>query len=193
MPGVLLCCSVHQAYRGVSPGWGSAHQSLKEAPWVGSYSVVQCVRHLMGQPLYCSADNAGVLARETQQYRLASVAARLSSTGISHHNLLLHIPLIRNSAVNSSPRLGIAPQSLYASSQQLRSLGYVWLWQGLSDSHSFTLPQTSCFTLSLKYFSSDSERCSDVRIGPLLQFPNPPKAGPVLLSFLLFPIVPWSY
>ena len=25
-----------------------------------SYSVVQCDRHLMGQPLYCSADNAGV-------------------------------------------------------------------------------------------------------------------------------------
>ena len=46
MPGVLLC--------------RSAHQALKGAPWVGSYSVVQCVRHLMGQPLYCSAANAGV-------------------------------------------------------------------------------------------------------------------------------------
>ena len=44
MPGVLLCCLVHQ--------------SLKGAPWVGSYSVVQCVRHLMGQPLYCSAADA---------------------------------------------------------------------------------------------------------------------------------------
>ena len=28
-----------------------AHQSLKGAPWVGSCSVVQCVRHLVGQPL----------------------------------------------------------------------------------------------------------------------------------------------
>ena len=27
---------------------------------MGSYSVVQCIRHLMGQPLYCSAANAGV-------------------------------------------------------------------------------------------------------------------------------------
>ena len=36
-----------------------AHQSLKGAPRVGSYSVVQCVRHLMGQPLCCSAANAG--------------------------------------------------------------------------------------------------------------------------------------
>ena len=29
----------------------SAHQSLKEAPWVGSYLVVQCIRCLMRQPI----------------------------------------------------------------------------------------------------------------------------------------------
>ena len=39
---------------GVLPfGW--MHQSLKGAPWVGSCSVVQCIRHLIGQPLYCLA------------------------------------------------------------------------------------------------------------------------------------------
>ena len=38
MPGVLLCTSVSQA--------------LKGAPWLGSYSVVQCIRRSMGQPLY---------------------------------------------------------------------------------------------------------------------------------------------
>ena len=27
---------------------------------VRSYSVVQCIRHLIGQPLYCSAADAGV-------------------------------------------------------------------------------------------------------------------------------------
>ena len=27
---------------------------------MGFYSTVQCVRHLMGQPLYCSAADAGV-------------------------------------------------------------------------------------------------------------------------------------
>jgi len=37
-----------------------AHQSLKEAPWVGSSSIVQCLRHLRGQPHYCSAASAGV-------------------------------------------------------------------------------------------------------------------------------------
>ena len=76
----------------------------------------------------------------TQQYRLASMAPWLSSTGISHHNLLPHIPSIRLSTVNSSPRTRIAPQSLNSSSQLLRLPEdqrscpvYVWLWQGLSD------------------------------------------------------------
>ena len=39
---------------------GLAHQALKGAPWVASYCVVQCIRHLMGQPLYCSAASAGL-------------------------------------------------------------------------------------------------------------------------------------
>ena len=42
----------------------------------------------------------------------------------------------------------------------------------------FRLPQISCFTLSLKCFSSDSDNCPDVGIGPLLQFLHPPRAGP---------------
>ena len=45
LAGVLLCSSVHQ--------------SLKGAPWVGP-TLVQCVKHLMVQPLYCSAAEAGV-------------------------------------------------------------------------------------------------------------------------------------
>ena len=81
--------------------------------------------------------------RMTQQYHLVSMAAWLSSTGISHHSPLSHIPSICLSAINSSPHPGIAPQSLNSSFQPLHlpgdqrsSLGYVWLWQGLSDSHS---------------------------------------------------------
>ena len=38
---ILLCCLVHQARRG--------------APLTGSFSVVQCVRRLAGQSVYCSA------------------------------------------------------------------------------------------------------------------------------------------
>ena len=52
----------------------------------------------------------------TQQYRLASMAAQLFSTGISHQNLLPYILPICLSTVNSSPRPWIAPQSLSSSS-----------------------------------------------------------------------------
>ena len=55
------------------------------------------------------------------------------------------------------------------------------------------LPQISCFTLSLKCFSSDSDTWPDVGIRPLLQFPCPLRAGPVLLTLLFFPLVPSSY
>ena len=57
----------------------------------------------------------------------------------------------------------------------------------------FKLPQISCFTLSLKCFSSDSDNCPNVGIRHLLQFPNSSRVGPVLLSLLFFPLVPSSY
>ena len=55
------------------------------------------------------------------------------------------------------------------------------------------LPQISCFTLSLKCFSFDSDSCPTVGIGPLLQFPHLLRAGPVRLTFLFFPLVSSSY
>ena len=57
----------------------------------------------------------------------------------------------------------------------------------------FRLPQISYFTLSFKCFSSDSDNCPDVGIGPLLQIPHPLRAGPVLLTLLFFLLVPLSY
>ena len=57
----------------------------------------------------------------------------------------------------------------------------------------FRLPGISCFTLSLKCFSSDSASCPSVGIRPLLQFPHPLKAGLVLLTLLFFSLVPSSY
>ena len=50
----------------------------------------------------------------------------------------------------------------------------------------FRLPQISCFTLNLKCFSSDSDSCPSVGIGPLLQFPHPRRGGSVLLTLLFF-------
>ena len=55
----------------------------------------------------------------------------------------------------------------------------------------FKLPHVSCFCL--KCFSSDSDNCPDVRIRPLLQFPHPLRAGPILFTFLYLPLVPLSY
>ena len=55
------------------------------------------------------------------------------------------------------------------------------------------LPQISCFTLSLKYFSSDIDNCPDVGIGSLLQFPHLLRVCPVLLTLLVFSLVPSSY
>ena len=51
----------------------------------------------------------------------------------------------------------------------------------------FRLPQISCFTLSLKCFSSDSDSCPSVGIRPLLQFPHPPRSGSVLTNTPVFP------
>ena len=131
----------------------------------------------------------------TQQYRLASMAAWLSSTGISHHNLLPHIPWIHLSTVNSSPCPGITPQSLNSSSQLLCLSGtcvpvhliYDWGKDCLIPIP-FRLPQISYFTPSLKSFSSDSDNGPDVGIRPLLQFPHLLRAGPVLLT----PVFPTS-
>ena len=57
----------------------------------------------------------------------------------------------------------------------------------------FRLPQVSCFTLSLECFSSDSDSYPSVGIEPLLQVPHLLRAGPVLLTLLFLPLVPWSY
>ena len=139
----------------------------------------------------------------TQQYHLASMAAQLSSTCISHHNLLPHIPSISLSIVKSSPCPGVVPRSLNFTSQPLRLLGNLRLCLGHVCMHVsskdclililFRLPQISCFSLSLECSSSDSDNCPDAGIGPLLQFRHQSKAGPVLQTLLFFSLVPSSY
>ena len=130
----------------------------------------------------------------TQQYRLASMAAWLSSAGISHHSFLPHILSICLSAVNTSPRLEIAPQSLNSGFQLLHLPGDlvpVWGMYGCGKDClpliPFGLPQISCFTRSLKCFSSGWDNCPSGGIGPLLQFPHLQRAGPVLLTLLFSP------
>ena len=136
----------------------------------------------------------------TQRYRLTSMAAHFSSTGISLHSLRPHIRSIRVSPVNSSPHPGIAPPSLNSLPASAQAHGTCIPVQGVYGCSKdclilipFKLPQIRCITFSLKCFFSDSYNCPDVRIGPLLQFPHPPRAGPVLLRLLFFPLVPSSY
>ena len=57
----------------------------------------------------------------------------------------------------------------------------------------FRLPQITCFTLSLKCFFSDSDKCPNVGIRPLLQFPHLLRAVSVLLTLLFCPLVPSFY
>ena len=109
-------------------------------------------------------------------------------------------PLDLSLAVNSSPHPEIVPQTLCSSSQLLPlpgdlcpCLGYVWCGRDCFILIPFRLPQISCFTLSLKRFTSDSDNCPDVGIGPLPQFPHSPRTGQVLLTLLFSPLVPLSY
>ena len=212
---VDVYCSGSQAYRG-DPLAGVllcrlAHQALKWAPRVGSYSVVQCIRHLMGQPLHCSAASAGMWDKREAMVMAPHLAhdSALSPcfhgclafpSDISHHDVLLHIPSICLSTVTSKPHPGIAPQSLNSTSQppclpgdQPSCPRYYGCGKDCLILIPFRLPQISCFTLSLKCFSSDSDNCPNVGIGRLLQFPHPPRAGPVLLTLLFSHLIPSSY
>ena len=90
--------------------------------------------------------------------------------------------------VNNRPHPGIAPQS----SSQLPAA--VFFLGDLCMAAArivcvilipFGLSQISCFTLSLKCFSSSN--CPDVGIRPLLQFPHLLRAVPLLLTLFFSP------
>ena len=53
----------------------------------------------------------------------------------------------------------------------------------------FRLPQISYHLLSALKVSPDSDNRPSVGIGSLLQFPHPPRAGPVLLTLLFSPLL----
>ena len=129
----------------------------------------------------------------TLQYRLASMAAWLSSTGISHHSLLPHIPRTVSPQSIAALTLGLLHSPETPAPSHCTFQGICVPLQGLYGCRKdclilipFRLPQISCFSLSLKRFSSDSDSCPDVGIGPLLQFPHPLRTGLFLLT-LPFP------
>ena len=136
----------------------------------------------------------------TQQYYLASMAAWFSSTSISHYNLLSPVPSGCLHTVFSRPHPGFLhnPYTPVPSRCTFQGTSIpVWGMYGSGKDCliliPFTLPQISCFTLSLKCFSSDSDIAPMVGIRPLLQFLHQVRASPVLLTLLFFPLVPLSY
>ena len=130
-------------------------------------TLVQCVRCLMGQPLYCSAANAGVWGGRgygdgSTPYAwlsLAFTAAQLSSTGIFHDSLLLHSPSIHLSTVNSRSLPRIAPQSVNSSSQPLHLPG---------DLLYMSVARTVWFSFHLGYHRS-AVSLSALNVSPLTQ------------------------
>ena len=115
LAGVLFC--------------GSGHQAPKRALWVGSGSVVQCIRRLMGQPLCCSSADAGLSGERgdgegsTPYVWLSSIALLPWLPSFLPQALPTSVSSLTSpqsiSAVNSSPDPGIAPQSPNSSSQPL--------------------------------------------------------------------------
>ena len=208
-----LCCSTHQAHRG-APLVGvllcrSVHESLKGAPWVGSYS--SSVRQAFDGPASllfscqccCVGREAMVMAppptRDSCSITLLpwlpSFSPQAFPTRVSSFTSPWSVSPQSTAALAHS---GVAPQSLNSSSQLLHLPGdlHLCIYGCGKDCLiliPFKLPQISCFPLSLKCFSSDSDSCPDVGIRPLLQFPYPLRAHPVLLTLLFFPLVPSSY
>ena len=171
---------------------------------MGSYSVVQCLRHLMGQPLYCSTADVGLWGERgysdgsTTYTWLSSIALLRWLPGFppqafssqSPPSLPLDPSLHRQQQPSSwdhstLPKLQLpAPVPsrgpTFLSRVCMAAARSVWVFP-------FRLPQISCFTLRLKCFSSESDNCPDVGIGPQLQFPHLLRAGPVLLTLLFSP------
>ena len=136
----------------------------------------------------------------TQQYRLDSMAPWLSSTGISHHNLLPHIPLIRLSSQQqrSSRDCSTIPKLQLPATAPSRgpvSLSGVCMAVARTLGISFHLGRhRSAVSLSILTVSPlTQDNCPDVGMGPLLPFPYPQGTSPVLLTLLFFPLVPSSY
>ena len=178
LAGVLICSSVHQAFDG--PGsllfscrcWSVGRETMLMTPSPMRNSAAPTCFH--GCPLS-------------------------SSTGISHHNLLPHMPPVSLSAVNSSPHPGIAPQSLNSGSQLLclpASFSRVCVVVARTVGFSFHLGcLRSAVSLSALNVSPLAQ-LPHVGIGPLLQFPhllrptNTPAFPP---SSFIVPSFVWLY
>ena len=162
----------------------------------------------MGQLLHCSAANAGMWGGRgygddsTHYTQLSSIALLPWLPGFppqAFPTTISSLPCPQPVSLQSTAALALGllhnPQTPAPS-----SCGPVFLPPGMYGCSKdclilipFRLLQISSFTLNLKCFCSDSGNCPDVGIGPLLQFPHLPRAGPLLTTLLFCPLVPSSY
>ena len=152
----------------------------------------------MGQPLYCSAADAGIW-KERADMVMAPPPMCDSAVLPCFHGCLafLHRHFPPQSPQSISPQSTASLNSSCSRCPFQETRVPAQHMYGCSKDClilvPFRLPQISCFTLSLKCFSSDSDSCPPVGVGPLLQFPHPPRVGPVLLTLQFLPLVPSSY
>ena len=191
MPWILLCCSTCQAHKGV--------------PLAGALLCISVHQALMGQPLYCSAANAGVWGERS--YVMAAPPTEDSAVSPCFHGHLAFLhrhfppqsppshpldPFLHNQQQPSPwdcstiPKLQL-PASAPSRRPAFRPGGMYSCGKDCLILISFRLPQISYFTLSFKYPPSDSDSCPVVGIRPL------PRAGPILLTLPPNSFVPPSF
>ena len=163
----------------------------------------------MGQPLYCSAAYAGLCGERgygdgsTRFAWASSIPLLPGPPGFPPQALPITIssltsPRSISLQATAAPALGLLQEPSTPAPSSCAFWGTCRSVQGMYVARtvwlSFHLGCTDqLFTLSLKCFSSDSDNCLAVGIGPLLQFPYLLRAGPVLLTLLFFPFLPTSY
>ena len=129
---------------------------------MGSYPVVQCGKHLMGQPLYCLAAVAGqVLRRAVYSFPLVRYSCPLSAcTSVSEGVVLMY------------PWREIHSMSTYSSAILLSLKFYfIFNWRIITLQYCVSFCQTSAW-LSYRY----------IYVPSLLNLP--PWCGPYLMSLL---------
>ena len=179
--------------------------------WLRSYSVDQCIRHLKGHPggvLLCSSvhqvfDGPASLLFSCQCWHVGREELWwwLHSLCVCFYGCLAFLhryfspqsppshpldPFLHSQQQPSTiPKLQL-PATVPSKGPE--SLSKVCITVARTLWFSFHLGcHRSAVWLCLKCFSSDSDSCPNVGIGPLLQLPHIPTVGPVLLTLLFFP------
>ena len=175
------------------PVWGPTLKFNESGAWWASLSIVQLPMLACGERLWSWLHPYMWLSSISWFPCLPGFPSQAFPTTISSLAFPFSV-----CPVNSNLCPEIAPQSLHFSSQLLHLLGHLSLSRVHMAAYClnlipFRLPQISCFTLTLICFSSDSDNCPDMGIGFQLQFQQPLRAGPDLLTFMFPPLVPSFY